>query len=460
MGICGTGMGTLAGILKARGIDVRGSDAGGYPPMSDLLASWNIEVMVGYASDNLDWKPDFVVVGNVIRRTNPEAHEMRERNIPHCSFPECLAELVLGDRHPIVITGTHGKTTTTSLTAWLLESAQQQPGLVVGGVPHNFGTSFHLGEGKHFVVEGDEYDTAYFDKEPKFLHYRPQTAIITNIEFDHADIYSNVDAIQKQFSRFAKLIPNDGLLLHWSGCNRATEAASSAKGNVESYGIDVGDWAATNVHSEVSGSRFDLHHKNQKIGSFETALVGNHNILNATAALAAVITRGVSVEAAQQGLANFSGVKKRMELKGVANGVTVIDDFAHHPTAVLATVQTVRRNYPNARLFCCFEVESNTSRRRVFQADYPPAFEGANTVLFCKPLEKADNLSAEERLSLPEVVEVLEQQGIRSHVIEEVDDMVAWLVAELNPGDVVLGMSGRHFYGLHDKLLMALGRHQ
>lgn len=458
MGICGTGMGTLAGILKSRGIDVRGSDAGGYPPMSDLLAGWNIDVMVGYKPENLDWNPDFVVVGNVIRQTNPEAETMRKRNIPHCSFPECLAELLLEDRHPIVVTGTHGKTTTTSLTAWLLESAEKRPGLMVGGVPHNFGTSFHMGEGSYFVVEGDEYDTAYFDKAPKFLHYRPQTAIITNIEFDHADIYPNVEAIQTQFSQFAKLLPTDGLLLHWAGCERAAEVASHAKCITESYGINMGHWRTSNVESDVTGSRFELHRGTQRIGAFKTSLVGDHNILNATAALAAVITQGVATEAAQVGLAQFSGVKKRMDLKGIVNGIAVIDDFAHHPTAVMATVRTVRRNYPDARLFCCFEVESNTSRRRIFQNDYPPAFQGAHTVLFCKPLEKADNLSAEERLSLPTVVEALTHNGIQAQVIKEVDDMVAWLLTQLRPGDVVLGMSGRHFYGLHDKLLAALSR--
>jgi len=456
MGVCGSAMGTFAGMLVERGVEVRGSDAACYPPMSDQLAALGIEVMLGYQAENLDWNPDFVVVGNVIRRTNPEAVSMRERGLPHTSFPKAFSELLLQDSHPIVVTGTHGKTTTTSLTAWLMTAGEHDPGMMVGGIPLNFGCSFLLGSGKFFVIEGDEYDTAYFDKVPKFVHYKPVTGIITNIEFDHADIYPDVDAIETEFTKFAELIPSDGKLIYWAGCERATRVAQRASCPVESYGVGTGDWQATNISMNESGTRFQLRHKHKTLGWFTSPLHGNFNLQNAIAALAATISNGMDASTAAGGLQKFKGVKKRQEIKGVVSGITVIDDFAHHPTAVKCVVSAMLERFPNARLWCCFEVESNTSRRRIFQDAYPPAFRGAHCVLFCKPLAKADNLPEEERLSLSEVVAQLETQGTQAQVIPEVDDIVRWLVPQLQKGDVVLGISGRHFYGLHDKILAAI----
>ena len=466
LGVAGTAMATFAGMLASRGATVRGSDAACYPPMSDMLASLGIPVTLGYAAANLDWGPDMVIVGNVIRRDNVEATAMRERGLPHVSFPEALGTLFLEERHPVVVTGTHGKTTTTSLCAWLLECGGMDPGLLVGGVPHDFGVSFKLGHGQHMVVEGDEYDTAYFDKGPKFLHYRPQTAVITNIEFDHADIYPDVGAIEDQFARFARLVPADGRLIYWAGDDRASRVARQAQCVAEGYdaqgigeaGANVANaaWWARHATSDADGTHFELVHRGQSLGRFLSPLFGVHNLLNAVGALAVALGSGVARDRAAEGLRTFRGVKKRHEVKGVQGGVTVIDDFAHHPTAVRETVRAVRRRFPAARLWCCFEVESNTSRRRVFQDAYPPAFEGAHAVLFCKPLEKADHLPEAERLSLPEVVATLEGAGIQARVIPEVDDMVDWLRTRVQPGDVVLGMSGRHFHGLHDKLLAAL----
>ncbi|MFT5431594.1 MAG: UDP-N-acetylmuramate: L-alanyl-gamma-D-glutamyl-meso-diaminopimelate ligase, partial [Myxococcota bacterium] len=446
MGVGGSAMGTFAGMLTAQGIEVRGSDAGCYPPMSDLLAGWGIEVMVGYRAENLDWNPDLVIVGNVIRAVNPEAVAMRDRGIPHVSFPEAFAGKFLEGRHSIVISGTHGKTTTTSLTAWLLEHAELAPGVLVGGVPRNFGTSFRLGEGDHFVVEGDEYDTAYFDKVPKFLHYRPRTAVITNIEFDHADIYPDVDAIEREFVKLVALLPADGRLLYYGGCERATRVAQQAPCPAWSYGVGLGDWQANNLVVHPGGTRFTV---SSPLGDFEIdcPLFGEHNIQNALAALAIARLEGVSVETLIAGLLAFKNVKKRHEVKGIEDGVTVIDDFAHHPTAVRETVRAVRERYPQGRLWCCFEVESNTSRRRIFQDAYPPAFDGADAVLFCKPHEKADNLPPDERISLTEVSAALEARGIEAHLIEEVADIVDWLASRVAAPDVVLGMSGRHFHG-------------
>jgi len=456
MGVCGTAMGTFAGMLVERGIEVRGSDVACYPPMSDQLEALGIPVMLEYKASNLDWNPDFVVVGNVIRRTNPEAVAMRERELPHTSFPTAFSELLLKNSHPIVVTGTHGKTTTTSLTAWLMTYADHDPGMMVGGIPLNFGSSFRLGNGQYFVVEGDEYDTAYFDKVPKFVHYRPCTGVITNIEFDHADIYANVEAIEAEFLKFAGLLPQAGRLLYWNGCARAKRAAQNATCTIESYGLETGDWRATQISMNEDGTQFTLEHNNEQLGEFSSPLHGDYNLQNTVGALAAVISNGVAPKVAAQGLAEFKGVKKRQEIKGTVRGVTVIDDFAHHPTAVSCVVSAIQKRYPKGRLWCCFEVESNTSRRRIFQDAYPPAFTGAHCVLFCKPLAKADNLPEAERLSLTEVVNELQAHKIEAHVIPEVDDIVQWLTPRLEAGDVVLGISGRHFYGLHDKLLQSL----
>ena len=457
MGIGGSGMGTFAGMLRAGGLDVRGSDAGCYPPMSDLLDAWGIGVMQGYRPENLEWGPDLVVVGNVIRRTNPEAVAMRALGLPHVSFPELFAERFLEGRHPIVITGTHGKTTTTSIVAWLLADGGLDPTLLVGGLPLNFGASFRLGAGEHVVVEGDEYDTAYFDKVPKFLHYRPRTAIITNIEFDHADIYADVEAIEREFTKMVALIPTDGRLLYWVGCARASRVAGTARCRAESYGLEPEAlWRATDLEAGPESTTFTLRNAGEALARIEVPLFGEHNIQNVLGAVAATSSVGLSTESAARSLLGFRNVKKRHEVKGVAAGVTVIDDFAHHPTAVRETVQAVRRRFVSGRLWCCFEIESNTSRRRVFQDEYPPAFEGAHAVLFCKPLAKADNLPPEQRIQLDVVVGELRRRGVDAHLIAEVDDIVAWLSDRVQPGDVVLGMSGRHFYGLHDKLLTAL----
>jgi UDP-N-acetylmuramate: L-alanyl-gamma-D-glutamyl-meso-diaminopimelate ligase len=463
LGISGTAMGTFARMLTSRGYTIRGSDAACYPPMSDQLAAANIEVKLGYAPENLEWGPDLVVVGNVIRRDNPEMVEVVRRGLPYVSFPELFGHWFLAGRRPVVITGTHGKTTTTSLTAWLLEAGGQKPGLLVGGVPVNFGQSFLLGDGAHFVVEGDEYDTAFFDKVPKFLHYRPAVGVITNIEFDHADIYANVEAIEAEFTRFAALLPEAGRLIVNAAEPRARRAALAARCPVETFGLEDATWQATDVASGAFGYRFTVLRAGEPIGRFTCPLPGVHNLQNALAAIAVAVGEGLSAEVVDDALGRFASVKKRQEVKGVARGVTVVDDFAHHPTAVRATVRAMRERYvdcadqvPRPRLFACFEIESNTSRRRVFQDDYAAAFDGATAVLFCRPLEKADNLPLDLRIDLDEVVAALRARGIDAQLIPEVQDIVDWLSPRLMPGDVVLGMSGRHFYGLHDRLLGAL----
>ena len=453
MGVGGTAMGTFAGMLASSGVEVRGSDvAPPYPPMSDQLAAHGIPVMAGYGAQNLDWGPDLVVVGNVIRRVNPEAVAVRARRLPHVSFPEAFGALLLRDRRSLVVTGTHGKTTTTSLLAWLLTATGHDPSLFVGGVPLNFGRSYRLGAGPHFVVEGDEYDTAYFDKGPKFLHYRPAVAVITNIEFDHADIFANVDVIETEFRRLAALVPKDGRLVVNGGCARSLRAAEACRGRVETFGTAASTWQAR----DLQGSRFTLVRDGEAIGTVDSPLYGRHNVENALAALAVAIGEGVPAADACTAISGFLGVKKRHEVKGVARGVTVLDDFAHHPTAVRETLAAIVARFLGQRVWVAFEIESNTSRRKVFQAEWARAFQGAHTVLFCKPFDKPDNLPPEERIDLEAVIADLTAHGTPAHVIPEVDDLVGWLVERVAPGDVVVGMSGRAFSGFHQKLLQSL----
>lgn len=457
MAICGTGMGAFAGMLQAHGYEVRGSDEGAYPPMSERLAAWGIPIMEGFAPENLDWGPDLVIVGNVIRRVNPEATAMRERGLPHMSFPEALSALFLGARHPVVVTGTHGKTTTTSLTAWLLDHAGLGPSFLIGGIPANFGRSFHLGAGSPFVIEGDEYDTAYFDKGPKFLHYQPRTAILTSIEYDHADIYRDLDHVISAFDRFVSIVPPDGALLVCGEHQLPVRVARQCRGAVETYGVDGPyDWVARGARPDGEGWRFVLEHRGEALGEVHSPMAGRHNVQNAVAALAAATRLGVPFETLRAGIAEFRGVVKRQEVKGEVDGVLVIDDYAHHPTAVAETIAAIRARYPDRPLWALFEAESNTSRRRFFQDDYPVALRAADHVVLSKPLKKWDKLTPEEQIDCERIVEDLRAAGVDAHHIPEFEDIVTFVARDARPGDVVLGMSGRNFGGLHGKLLAAL----
>ena len=484
IGIGGSAMGNFAGMLQAKGLEVRGSDAGVFDPMRANLLRWNIPFVEGYAAENLSWNPDLVVVGNVTRRDNPEAVALRERGLPYCSFPEALGEWILPGRIPTVIAGTHGKTTTTSLTAWLLESAGLSPGLLVGGVPKNLGTSFRLGEGKPFVIEGDEYDTAYYDKRPKFMHYRPHHGVLTSVEFDHADIYPDFAAVQRAFALYASLFPQGGLLVAWGEDENVTAVLDRCHGRVIRYGFqhvavpcaDEGlplDVEIKLLGVGARGAQFELYRglavplhgrdplpqfgPGQLIGHFESPMAGKHNVLNATAALCLALDLGASVPQLQAGIASFLGIKKRQEVRGVVAGVTVIDDYAHHPTAVKETVAAIHGMYPGKRLWAVFEAESNTSRRKVFDDVYPDAFTGADQVVLCSPLHKeSDKLRADEIMDAGLVCRRISDKGVPARFIPQVADIVDMLASELREGDVVLAMSGRDFQGLHGLLLAKL----
>ncbi len=461
MGIGGSAMGNFAGLLAARGLEVRGSDAGIYEPMRGQLERWQIPFTEGYGATNLAWAPDLVIVGNVIRRDNPEATEMRERALPYCSFPEALGEWLLEGRVPVVVTGTHGKTTTTSLLAWLLEANGLSPGLLVGGVPTNLGHSFQAGSAPPFVLEGDEYDTAYYDKRPKFVHYRPHHAILTSVEFDHADIYPDFGAVSRAFRLLASLVHPKGLLVAWGEDQRVVDVLDACRARVVRYGLGGTaaplDAIATIRELGADGADFDLHLDGRHVGRFRSPMSGRHNVLNATAALVTVLDLGVSAAGAAEALSAFRGVKKRQEIKGEAAGVVVMDDYAHHPTAVRETIAAIRARYPGRRLWALFEAESNTSRRKIFQKAYATAFDAADEVVFCSPLWKdSDRLAADQYLDVADLVEAIGARGPRARFLPEVDAIVDLVANEAQAGDVVLGMSGRDFRGLHDKLLARL----
>ncbi len=458
LGACGSAMGALGLLLREQGFEVRGSDAGAYPPMSERLAAAGIAVASGYDPRNLDWGPDVVVVGNVIRRDNPEAAAMRERGLAHRSLPEVIGERLIGDRCAVVVAGTHGKTTTTSMIAWLLHEVGRAPGWFVGGVPLDLGRPAAAGTGPEFVVEGDEYDTAYFDKGPKFLHYRPHTAVVTSLEFDHADIYRNIEEIERAFGWLAERTAPSGRLIVCAHAERAVRVVGrAARARVWTYGIDVpADWVARDVEPSAGGMTFTLRGPDGTLGRWRTALTGRHNALNAVAAVAAALSRGVPVDAVRDALARFHGAMRRQQLVGEVGGVSIVDDYAHHPTAVRETIAAIRQRYPGRRLWALFEAESNTSRRRIFQHVYPEALGEADLVVLSKPLKKADRLAPHEQIDVAAIVADLRRRGVEAYHIPEFDDIAYFVSTQARPGDVVLAMSGRDFGGVPHKIVALL----
>jgi len=458
VGIAGTGMGSFAGLLQAAGHRVTGSDENVYPPMSGLLAGWGIEVMTPYRPENLDRaRPDLVVIGNVVRRTNPEAAAVRERGLPQVSFPQALGDLFLAGRHSCVVAGTHGKTTATAMLAAVLFRAGRDPSFLVGGVLRDFGSSFRLGRGPHFAVEGDEYDTAYFDKGPKFLHYRPRTAVLTSCELDHADIYRDEAHYQAAFERFVELIPADGFLAACAGWESVARIAARAGCPVETYSVRVpADWEAGGLDLGPDGARFELRRRGRSLGPIHLPAGGAHNAENALGVAAAASALGLSPEEIAAGLASFRGVKRRQEVRGTAGGVTVIDDFAHHPTATARTLEAIASRWPGSRILACFEPRSNTSRRSLHQEAYASAFPGAARVWLLRPAPH-DQVPEAERLDPDRLARDLTARGTPAGACASVEEMVEGVAAEARPGDVVLAMSNGAFGGIWEKLLARLG---
>jgi len=461
IGIGGTAMASLAGMLQQRGYEVAGSDEHVYPPMSTYLERLRISVLEGYTRDHLEaFRPDLVVIGNVAAKTNAEAAATLEMDLPYISMPEAIYQLFIRGKHSIVITGTHGKTTTTSLMAWLLESAGRDPSMVVGGIPVNFNANFKLGNGPHFVIEGDEYNTSFFDKGPKFLHYHANTLLVNNIEFDHADIYENLEAIISAFRKaIEQVAPNDTIVANGDDPHVAP-LQESARGRWLTFGWDrARDVYASDVEMSAEGTAFTAWWEGREWSRFRTPLSGNHNVLNALADAAIARLAGLDTEEIQQGLETFKGIKRRMEVRGVERGVTVIDDFAHHPTAIATTLDGAHKHYPGRRIWALFEPRSISSSRKEFEDGYKDAFRGADRVIV-GPIFHRDRYETryglEHMMSVPAIVEQLGRDGIPAEQIDDFDAIAARVAAEAKDGDVILVMSSGAFGGVHEKILERL----
>ncbi len=459
IGICGTAMASLAGMLKHRGFRVTGSDAAAYPPMSDFLRGLDIPVAQPFDARNLEPRPDLVVVGNAMSRGNVELEHVLDQRIPFCSLPQLLHDEFLRGKEVLVVAGTHGKTTTTSMLSWIFHSAGLDPSFLIGGIAENFGSSFHLGNGKHFILEGDEYDTAFFDKGPKFLHYFPDSIILTSVEFDHADIYKDLDAVETAFRRLVNLIPRRGKIIAFDGAvGDATESASlerclaKAFCPVEHYGAGQrANWRVTNLRLDPGRTAWTVLHNDQPWADFEFALAGEYNVWNATAAAALASSCGISTEAIADALKTFKSVKRRLEVKAQLNGITIIDDFAHHPTAIAGTLKALRARYPGSRLWAVLEPRSNTLRRRVLQSDLARSLAQADEVIVANVF-RSETVPENERLELPALAAEIKQNGKPARLLADADAIVQTIAPELRSGDVVAILSNGGFGGIYEKL--------
>jgi UDP-N-acetylmuramate: L-alanyl-gamma-D-glutamyl-meso-diaminopimelate ligase len=462
IGICGTAMASLAGMLQAQGHRITGSDAAAYPPMSDVLAALGIPLHQPYAEANLSPRPDLVIVGNAISRGNVELEYLLDQRIPFTSMAAVLHDEFLPGRESLVVAGTHGKTTTTSMLAWIYEVAartepQFAPSFLIGGVAENFGSSFTVrpimpGQAQPFILEGDEYDTAFFDKGPKFLHYFPDAAILTHVEFDHADIYVDLPAVKTAFKRLVNLVPRRGRIVAFDGSDHVTECVARAFCPVERYGFRPGShWHIGNLRHDGPVSRWTLARGGQPVAQLELPMAGEHNALNATAAAALAAGQGVPVLAIVEALATFRSVKRRLEVRAEVNGITIIDDFAHHPTAIRETLRALRTAYPGRRLWAVLEPRSNTLRRNVFEEALVDSLALADRAILAAVF-KSEAIPTAERLHPENVIAALTDRGVPAALYADADAIVKAITPQLQPGDVVAILSNGGFGGIYDKL--------
>ena len=445
-------MASLAGLLQLRGHRITGSDKAAYPPMSDLLRALGIPVLEPYAASNLDGKPDLVVVGNALSRGNPEIERVLDERIPFTSMAALLKEEFLAGRESLVVAGTHGKTTTTSMLAWIYEAAGREPSFLIGGVAENFGTSFQLRPTRTFILEGDEYDTAFFDKGPKFLHYFPDALILTHVEFDHADIYTDLEAVKTAFKRLVNLVPRRGVIVAYDGNANVTECVSRAFCRVERYGFTgEAQWRMQNLRHEDGLTRWEVWREGALWAELEMGLAGEHNALNATAAAALAAGRGIGKDAIQSALASFKSVKRRLEVKAEIGGVILIDDFAHHPTAIRETLRALRSVYPKSRLWAVLEPRSNTLRRKVLEGEIVASLRLADRVIMAGVYQQ-ERIPEDERLHPEDVVRSLNEAGTPAELHADANAIVASIVPELQSGDVVAILSNGGFDGIYEKL--------
>ncbi len=461
IGICGTAMASLAGMLQQRGFEVAGSDEHVYPPMSTYLERLGIPVLEGYTKQHLEtFRPDLVVIGNAAANTNAEAAATVELDLPYTSMPEAIYHLFIRGKHSVVVTGTHGKTTTTSLMAWLLESAGRDTSMVVGGIPLNFNHNFKLGNGPEFVIEGDEYNTAFFDKGPKFLHYRANTLLVNNIEFDHADIYSDLEAILSAFRKGVQQVAAGDVIVANGDDANVMSLRAEARARWVTFGWDRKcDAFATDAVENPQGTEFTAWWEGKEWARFHSTLSGRHNVLNALADAVIARLRGVSAEEIQKGLETFQGIKRRMEVRGVERGVTVIDDFAHHPTAIATTMAGARKRYPGQRIWALFEPRSISSSRKEFEDGYIDAFHGADRVIIGPVYHReryATRYGLDKMMSVETIDERLSADGIPAEQIDDFDAIAERVARDAQDGDVVLVMSSGAFGGVHEKILERL----
>ena len=454
VGICGTAMASLAGMLKQRGVDVRGSDAAAYPPMSDYLASLGIPVAQPFDPANLDPAPDLVVVGNAISRGNVELEHVLNVRLPLVSMSQLVYDEFMRGHESLVVAGTHGKTTTTSMLAWIFQVAGREPSFLVGGIAENFGRSFALGNGKDFIIEGDEYDTAFFDKGPKFWHYFPDSVILTSVEFDHADIYRDLEAVKFAFRRLINLVPQRGRVIAWDGSENVSECVSKAFCAVERYGFAADSyWKISDVRYETAKTSWKVSREGKPWASFSFPLAGEYNVLNATAAAALAHSYGISTEKIAEALNGFRSVKRRLEVRAEIDGITIIDDFAHHPTAIAQTLKAVKTRYSGRRLWAVLEPRSNTLRRNVFQQELAESLAVADQVVMAAVFFKTtDSLRPDERLDTNAVIAELGRSGKPARTLASVDEIVDVIANEAKPGDVIAILSNGGFGNIYEKL--------
>ena len=465
IGICGTAMASLAGMLQTRGARVTGSDENIYPPMSTMLASLGIEVRQGYDAGHLVPAPDCVVIGNAIPRGNREVEETLRRKLLYRSQAEVVKEEFIRGRRSLVVAGTHGKTTTTAIASWVLDQGGLNPAFLIGGIAQNFGVSFRVTNSDYFVIEGDEYDTAYFDKGPKFMHYLPELAIVNNIEFDHADIYADLAAVKLAFRRFMNLVPANGrLIVGWDSVNVRKVVTSFGEKlftQLETFGMGPDTkWQITDTDYSEALSSFRVIREGKEWGQFKTPLIGDFNLLNCLAVIIAADAWGIERDSIAAALASFKNVRRRAEVRGEAFGVTVIDDFAHHPTAVRETLQALRNKYQKRRLIAVFEPRSWSSRLAVFQNEYANAFAAADYIVIAKVFDSQKVAEKGQMLNTEELIRDIAQTQKPALALPGPDEIVTHLLPELREGDVVAIMSNGGFGGIHEKLLIQLGKRE
>jgi UDP-N-acetylmuramate: L-alanyl-gamma-D-glutamyl-meso-diaminopimelate ligase len=454
--VCGTGMGALACMLKDLGFEVTGSDQKIYPPMSVFLKQKGIQIKDGFKADNLSHAPDLVIVGNAVSRDNPEVEELHRLGLSFCSMPQALNRFVAAGKQTLLVSGTHGKTTTSSILAWILYEAGLDPSFMIGGLVKNFDSNYRLGSGAYFVVEGDEYDTAFFDKGPKFLHFQPQRAALTGVEFDHADIFNDLNHVKAIFKKFVSELPGSSTLLAFDGDRNVSEVIDHHQCRIERYGQQANSpWRLGSISAEAPWTIFEVFKNNTSFGTFKTRLYGEHNLLNALACIAIADGLEIPVKVIATALQTFEGIQRRQEIRGQKRQITVLDDFAHHPTAVRETVRAVKSVVSGGRLIAVFEPRTNTSMRSVFQNEYPTVFDPADIICIRKP-PLLNKIPSGQRFSSEQLVDDLKNRGKDAHYFPDTDTILEFLLSNARPQDFVLIMSNGGFDNIHERLLKSL----